>query len=208
MSSYSNHPKFAIRSRLQNQTNSLCLSLCLAILISSCSKQLSKEEYIRWVQEPENGLHTIKESNGFIFDLQYQPDQYLWLQSGDKGQPDFGNKSDNIQHYLLTISLSDPELDLINNNIESTSEKQEKLYYFSYLFQNDIQLEEDGKLFPCVLFHFEKNQVARGGRNFLLGFENKEPEENEVKVVIQSEQFGSLPIRIKINKENIPTLKI
>jgi hypothetical protein len=185
------------------------MSICSAlILMTSCSRELEKEEYVKWVKDPKNGLHTVKESGGFVFDLQFQPEDYVWLQSGGQTERNVANQSDNIQHYLLTISLVNPELDLINNNMNDSSEKQEKLYYFSYLFQNDIQLDENGKLLPCVLFHFEKNQDLKGGRTFLLGFESSESKKREAKVVIQSEQFGSLPIRIKVNKENIPTLKI
>jgi hypothetical protein len=175
--------------------------------IAACSSsKLEREEYIRWIQDPKNGLHTLKESNGFVFDLQYQPAEFMGLQSG--GHQSQASKSDGTQYYMLTVSLTDPELDFINNTIQDNSEKQEKLYYFSYLFQNDIQLEENGKSFPCVLFHFERPQDLKHGRTFLLGFENQGEEDKEAKLVIQSEQFGSLPIRIKINKENIPTLKI
>lgn len=176
--------------------------------MTSCLKGLEREDYIKWIRDPKNGLHAIKELNGFVFDLQYQPSDYVWLQSSEKGQINSANQADNIQHFILRVSLTDPAHDLINSNIDNNSEKQEKLYYFSYLFQNDIQLEEKGKLIPCVLFHFEKIQDLKHSRTFLLGFENNEPKEKEVKVVIQSEQFGSLPIRIRINKENIPTLKI
>jgi hypothetical protein len=157
------------------------------------------------VQDPKNGLHVIKQSNEYVFDLQYQPADYVWLQSGGQNAP--SPDTESTQYYILTISPINSVLDLINNSSDD-AEKQEKLYYFSYLFQNDIQLEEKGKLFRCVLFHFEKNQVIKGGRTFLLGFESNEPKEKEVKIVIQSQQFGSLPIRIKITKENIPTLKI
>jgi hypothetical protein len=183
--------------------------ICATFLLStSCSKELEREDYIKWVRDPKNGLHTIKESSGFVFDLQYQPSDYVWLQSSEKGQINSVYQPDNIQHFMLTVSLTNPALDLINSNIDNNGEKQEKLYYFSYQFQNDIQLEENGKSLPCVLFHFERPQDLKNGRTFLLGFENQDQKVKVAKVVIQSEQFGSLPIRIKVNKENIPTLKI
>ncbi len=174
----------------------------------SCATKLDKKEYILWVQDPKNDLRVIKESNGFVFDLQYQPEDYLWLQVNEQTRSLTNVQPDNIQHYLLTISLINNELDLINSNIENNSEKQEKLYYFSYLFQNDIQLEENGKLFPCVLFHFEQSPKLKNARTFVLGFENLNQETTEAKLIIQSEQFGSLPIKMKIVKEDIPTLKI
>jgi hypothetical protein len=174
----------------------------------SCTKELGKDDYVNWVKDSKNGLHVTKESNGFVFEVQYQPEDYLWLQSGEQNRRTAKDRPDNIQHYLLTISPVNNELDLINSNIENTSEKQEKLYYFSYLFQNDLQIQENGKSLPCVLFHFEKPQDLKRSRTFLLGFENQSTEVKESKLVIHSEQFGSLPITIKIVKENIPTLKI
>jgi hypothetical protein len=181
-------------------------ALLIAIGLNSCSGALKREEYIKWVQNPKNGLHTIKEVNGFVFDLQYQPPDYVWLQSGGHNQPQLAAGSEKIQHYLLTISLVDSGLDILSDKVINNGEKQERLYYFSYVFQNDIQLEENGKLLPCVLFHFERPQDLRKERTFLLGFETPEQRAEMAKLVIRSEQFGSLPIKIRISKENIPTL--
>lgn len=187
---------------LSHSQRSTPIFFIVSVLISSCARELEKAEYIRWVQDPKNGLHVIKATSGFVFDLQYQPSDYLWLQSGDQNQATLANQPDNIQHYLLSVSELDPELGLDNN------EKQERLYYFSYLFQNDIHLEEDGNLEPCMLYHYEGQRSTGNKRIFLLGFENRNSKSNEAKVLIQSKYFGSLPIRIKNVKENIPTLKI
>ncbi len=182
------------------------LTICFFIF-TSCTGSLDRKEFIRWVEDYKNGLHVLKVTDEFIFDLQYQPSQYLSLQRNSSGAlPKIDE--DNLQHYTLTISASDSKLDFMDYGIHDFSEKQRKLYYFSYLFQNDIHVEENGTIMPCVLFHFERQADLKHGRTFVLAFEKSKEETNETYLVINSDQFGSLPIKIKVFKKNIPALKL
>ena len=184
------------------------MSCCMGIvLMSACSGSLEKDEYIRWIKDTKNGLHVTKVSNEFVFDLQYQPADYLRLQSGvlNKQQE---NTTDQLQYYMLSIGLVNEAADLIDYNVSDNSGKQEKLYYFSYRFQDDIYLEENGKRMPCVLFHFQRPQDSKHKRTFLLAFESQDQKSAETKFVINSAQFGALPVRMKVVKKNIPILKM
>lgn len=181
------------------------LAFCFLIFIS-CSGPLNKKQFIQWVEDYKNGLHVQKATDEFIFDLQYQPPQYLLLQRN--GNEKSANDTDDLQHYLLTISMREKTLDLMDYGIHDLSEKQRKLYYFSYQFQNDIHIEENGKVLPCILFHFERQADLKLGRVFVMAFEKTKELSDETYIVINSEQFGSLPIKIKISKKNIPALKL
>ncbi len=181
----------------------LCL-LFASLLFLSCSKQLEKGEYVKWVNSYDNGLHVKKDYGDFVFDVQHEPKVYHSLIRNDGSV----TKKDDLQYYTLKIGLKDPTQDLLLYNINDVAGKQQNLYYYSYLFQNDIFLEEDSYELPCVLFHFEQNDLLKT-RTFVLGFENPHKESvEESKLVIQSSQFGSLPIKIQISKRNIPSLKL
>lgn len=175
--------------------------LLMSILLFNCSNVLEQADYVKWVKDYKNGLH-IKSVNGdFIFDLQYQPKEYLSLLTDKPGQ-------DSLQYYVLNVSLVDPTIDLFEYNVSDTGEKQTRLYYFSYLFQDHIYLEEGESRFPCVLFHFE-NSSLDNGRTFVLGFERSTIDNLEMsKVVVDSPYFGAIPVKLKIVKENIPSLKL
>lgn len=188
--------------------------LCIMVLfLAACSGGLERKEYVAWVHDSENGLHVKKEHGNYIFDLQFQPTEYVLLQrigdTSDTSQYRSARKEiETTQYYTLTVSIADQKTDFINYQVHDMSEKQRKLYYFSYQFQNDIRLEENGQELPCVLFHFERPVDLRPARTFVLGFENPFTASKESTLVITSGQFGSIPIRIKVSKENIPTLKL
>ena len=183
--------------------------VCFLFIFISCSGGLEKKAYIEFVQDYQNGLHVQKETDEFVFDVQYQPTEYIKLMRLSNAKEKSDDEVSNTQYFVLTISVRNGEVDITDYNIQSLEEKQQKVYYFSYQFQGDIQLEENGKLLPCVLFHFERPVDLKHSRKFVLGFENVCKEDcKEAKLVINSSQFGSLPIRIKVLKMNSPALKI
>lgn len=171
--------------------------LAVACLIFSCVSR-DGEEFVKWVRDYDNGLHVKQNSGEFLLDLQYQPGKYLKIIQGIEHQTD--TLHDGIQHYLLTIDLQSDNQNIVEYNCHTPEDMQRKLYYFSYLFQNDITLEENGNILPCVLFHFERSADLKKSRTFLLGFENHDKESEEARLVINSQHLGSLPIKIKVLK--------
>lgn len=191
-----------------------CFFLASCAMIGlSCSGTLDRKAFVRWVTDYDHGLHVKREADNVVFDLQYTPADYVWLQRTGGRQPIGEGKElkeiSALQYYTLTINAKDNQVDFMNLDVRDDAEKQRRLYYFSYLFQNDITVEDNGKVLPCILFHFERPADLRsGGRTFVLGFENPFSNSEEAKLVITSEHLGSLPIKIKVSKKNIPSLSI
>lgn len=188
--------------------------LISSFVFFSCSPDLSKEAYIEWVRDYDHGLHVRKKSSEFVLDLQYQPSAYVWMQQHPAGLRNGGQQEasidslSDIQYYTLTVSIDHTNYDFMDYNVRDEAEKQQKLYYFSYLFQNDLVLEENEETLPCVLFHFERQGDLGRHRTFVLGFESPDRTAKEARLVIRSRYFNSLPIKIKVNKDNIPSVSI
>jgi len=164
--------------------------------VAACSLALDEKEYISFVRDLENGLHVIKEVNEFVFDVQYQPMDYLAISRNPNDlQPD-----NSLQYYLLNVGVKGSKIDIEHYKATNEAELQQTRYYFSYHFQNDIQLEERGQVLPCLLFHAEQSLKEGNFKTFVLAFENKFPDSEESKLVITSDLFGSLPVKIKILK--------
>jgi hypothetical protein len=183
--------------------------LCIA---TGCSTRMGRQDYIAWVRDYENGLHKQQVSNEFVFDLQYKPSEYIFLQRNpgllsDSQKSEELQKISSIQYYTLILSNKD-KIDLVEYGVNNIAEKQQKEYYFSYNFQDDITLEEDNKVLPCVLFHFERPSTPDGGRTFVLGFENQDKFSSEANIIIRSDLLGSLPVKIKIIKSNTPQVDL
>lgn len=185
--------------------------IACSLILLGCGRSFNNEDYIRWVKDYHNGLHVNKQIGEFEFDVQYQPADYVRLQkmtTASFSDQSNGEGTGEIQYYILTIGLVDKSIDFINYDVRDMEEKQHKLYYFSYRFQDDITLLEENEVLPCVLFHFEKPVDLRGSRTFLLGFERHNKDAKEATLKITSDQFGSLPVSIKVSKVNIPDLKL
>lgn len=175
-----------------------------------CNSPLSGERYVEWVTDRSNGLHTTYVSEDISIDVQYKPWEYVWLQ--DQNFNPIARSTAQVElgglHYVtLRIKPLQSSQDIVKLNASNLSDVQSNLYYFSYLFQQDIFLEENGKRKPVVLYHFEESSDLKTERTFHLGFEN-DGKSNDAFLIIESEKIFSLPIRIQINKKNIPELKI
>ena len=175
-------------------------------LLISCNSGLKADEYRKWVTNQENGLHCNYQLGDFSFDVQFKPWEYVWLSQGDnqmnreQAQRELGG----LQYYSLTISTSQL-VDIIKYGATTPEEVQQNLYYYSYLFQYDISLLDNGKKLPCVLYHFERSGDLRTSRTIELGFETNGLSKEAI-IVIQSQKISALPVQIKIKKENIPAL--
>ncbi len=182
-------------------------ALSMAVIIGSCSGRMSKDEYSQWIQDYDNGLHVKAIQGDFVYDVQYVPGEWKNFQTASYS----GNETDStdgLQYYTLTIGNNAEGTDLIDFGISSLEEKQRKLYYFSYLFQDDVSLVDGDELLPCVLYHFEKDASMRKSRTFVLGFERTAVVSEEVKLNINSPWLGTAPVSIHISKRNIPHLAL
>ena len=188
--------------------------LATIVCLSGCTGALDPEDYVAWVRDYDNELHVREEYNDFVFDLQYTPSDYIWLQRyGDIRVPQHEYEAqrkeiEQMQYYTLTISVKGSAKDLIDYLASDEKQKDHKMYYFAYGFQEDIKLHENGDQLPCALFHFEKPVQFNNACTFVLGFENPRNTQAEARLMISSSQFSAAPIEIKISKEQIPVLSL
>lgn len=187
-----------------------CFYLLIGLIATACDRSLDREEYMAWVRDYDNGLHVKKVVDEYMIDIQYQPRHYLDFLRGEMvfDSADSNDRGkDDLQYYALTLGLANGTTDFIQHQVEDVISKQQKLYYYSYSFQNDIVLEEEGQVLPCVLFHFERQVDLKPTRTFLLGFPAVAGPSEGARLVIDSPWINSLPIKIKITKTNIPIPK-
>jgi hypothetical protein len=188
-----------------------CISFLLIVVtcfsIAGCHS-LEKKEFIDWVRDYDNALHVKQEHSGYVFDLQFKPWQLSWIEQGNPttDQSIAEEEFSVLQYYTLTIRGTGGE-DIMMKEARNEADVQRNRYYYSYLFQQDISLVEGDTVLPCVLYHFEKSTGLVAENTFLLGFENPVKSDNAT-LVIKSDRLNSMPIRITISKDNIPSLNL
>lgn len=182
-----------------------------------CGKQhLTAEEYVQWVNNQENGIHTVKQIGNIKIDVLYTPLEYIIIKEARGKKIDSvlykERKSELAGMDFFTLRLSDIKLDLVDDPSFSQQEINERLYYFSYAFQNDIALETNGKLLPCQIFHFERSYDLTPVKTFMVGFE-REPSSSMLDrtLVLEAKKLGIGKVKIFLESkklEQIPLLQI
>jgi hypothetical protein len=182
-----------------------------SVHMTACSSRLEPQDYMAWVENYDNGLHIQRPVGPFVFDLQYKPSLYMLLQQTPQITPAQLKEvslETEMQYYTLTLGLADGKGDFLNYQTANYTEQQQKLYYFSYLFQDHIYLEEDGKKLPCLLFHFERSYDLKPSRTFVLGFESPSKGLAPAQVVIESPWLNTGPVKLQIEKKDTPTVQL
>lgn len=186
-----------------NQLVILCVIFSLLLLVvSSCGREVSRKDYVTWVTAYDNGLHVKKTANDFVFDLQYKPNDLIALERGSF------EHVDSLKYFTLKIAgIYDKEL--LQQNASYEASVQQNLYYYSYLFQDNLFLNYKGVKLPCVLYHFEHALDSKGMSVFNLGFDAPSFEEDvPLYLEITSDKLYSLPVRLKVTLNNVPKLQL
>jgi hypothetical protein len=188
-------------------------ALFLFFSLIACSGKMDPPAYRAWIQDYHNGLHVRKLIGDFVWDVQYTPTDYVWLQrtgfASGSNATTVRREIDQLQYFTVTIGLKEQHSDFLSYSANTPSEKQERRYYFSYRFQQDIYLEEGGERLPCVLYHFEPYATRSANcRSFVVGFENSGGSAQQACLIIDSPQFSATPLKITVSKDNLPALRL
>jgi hemerythrin-like domain-containing protein len=170
------------------------------LIFCTCQPKLSQEEFLQWVNNYNNGLHVKHTFNGVVYDAQYLPPQ---ARNSLHKNPD---PTTGLQHITLRIVAQDGT-DVLKRHATSAQDVQLNEYYYSYLFQEHIFLEQGDSLLPCALFHFERNVDQTNSRVFNLAFENEEETQREFFLIIKSDRLSAFPVRIKFTRNTLPDVK-
>lgn len=174
-------------------------------------------DYVQWVQNSENGFRKEKVIDDLTFFVQYKPYEYIVSVEERKEEiSDTLLKSkiaeiNDMQYYDFKISLNEGAGELLKYQLASPQEYAERVNYFAFNMQKDIQLAEGNDTLPCTLYHFERAYDAAPSSTFLLGFplsENKSQQEKTLLVYDRTFNKGMLKFTFrKKDLKNLPKIK-
>lgn len=137
---------------------------------------LSTQDYIAWVRDVDNGLKKEKTIDDLLFSVQYKPYEYIvCLEEKKEALQDSLVKKkteelSNMQYYDFKISLTEGSGELLKHQITSPQQYDQRINYFAFGMQKDIQLVEGTDTLPCSLYHFERTYDIAPSSTCLLGF--------------------------------------
>ncbi|BDD12871.1 hypothetical protein FUAX_53030 (plasmid) [Fulvitalea axinellae] len=102
------------------------------------------------------------------------------------------------QRLSLSLEMVNGQ-DFVASHSNGQDDKQRFLHYLSYAFEKDLYLEAGKEKFPCVFLHFERSFDLSPARRFSLGFSGKNLRGRTAKLVIDSDRFGTGPVKIPLD---------
>ena len=175
-------------------------------------EELMPVEYVRWVEDEKNGLRIRQQEGEYLYELQYQPLEYIVVLQERTGQikasllKEEMEKRGDLQYFTLKMYsgkgkglLSDKELEAENK----------ELYLLSGL-QQEMMLSQADDTLRCLLFHFESSNNLIPYDQCVLAFEKPLDNKKDILFIYRTDKYENGGVKIPIKRENInkiPKLK-
>lgn len=188
------------------------------ILLSSCShqqQQLIPSEYVRWVNNTENGLVLKKEIGEYEYTLKYQPVDYMIANEFRSDNIDAGayekrkKEMEGAQYYSLRIKQKNSNADVMLSGISSPGDYYAADNYLAFGFKDDIKMVQ-GDTVACSLYHFINTHGLTPHIEIIFGF-NKPDNKGARTIVINERVFGAGTLKFSFSENvlsQVPGLKI
>ncbi|HXB13984.1 MAG TPA: hypothetical protein VNZ45_18485 [Bacteroidia bacterium] len=179
---------------------------------SIVNEKLKPVEYVAWVENEQHGLRKEKTIDDLVYTAQYRPCGYVICEEERKEDlPDSLVKQkmkelDGMQYISLKIGLKSAQGELLKYKLSSTKEYQERVNYFSFGMQKDIQLIQGGDTLQCALFHFERIYDVAPNGTFLLGFPIGKHPDYDRTLILFDHGFGKGIVKFFFDARDIKNL--
>ena len=144
----------------------------VGLLLSACIKESydSPVKYLKWVNNPSNGLIQVREANGLAIQVKYLPHEYLWLTSGE--YPEELQDAKSTLSFILTINpLADQEKNIMLRDINTEVDFKQRVNQMNFGWENMVSMKFNDKNYPIVLANLENTYNLRPGKSLNLVFD-------------------------------------
>jgi hypothetical protein len=189
--------------------------LSVSFFLVSCHRELVPREYVRYVENPENGLLVNSKVNGVSYTLQYQPTDYLVMLElksfsipPETFQTEY-NRFKGMEHYVFHIDIKEWD-SLISHAKDTVVVRKGMTEYLDFKIQKDIKLVEGSDTIPCGISECESSMGMYPYYSFVLGF-NVKDKSNDREFIYGNKNIGTGNIKLTVKSksiQNIPKLKM
>lgn len=145
------------------------------LFISCSTHDLRPADYVRYVENPSNGLKIKEEVNNVSYSLQYEPINYcVMLEEMSFSIPKEVfeteyNRFKGLEHYVFRIEKS--SMDSLVSKMDDTAKYKKGITeYFDFAIQKDIKLVKGSDTIPCSICQRDANTGISQYYTFSLGF--------------------------------------
>jgi hypothetical protein len=185
-----------------------------------CSSSFKSEgDFLKWMNEPENGYVKRTSANGFSISLKYLPPEYLGFIEMKKGDVKVDVQSlikefDGSRTFLLTLEHEVSGVDVTNYNINNVPEFKERMNELNFQIKDYLSLKtKEGQTIRPVLTTFENLYEIGDKKSFYVVFtkEDEVQDKPEELDIVFHDPFFDTGINHFVFKtkdiDNVPDLK-
>jgi hypothetical protein len=186
-------------------------------LISSCKTLLAPKDYVRWIENPDNGLRQKKDVNGVVFDLQYKPADYVIARENAKNTLPlsfYNERKEKLGELLyFSLEIKSASQDLLMYDLKEEQEYYRRVNYYSLDFQQDIKLVVGADTLPCLMYQFENTYGTAPYIRMSIAFSGKQREKiesSDCAVLLEDRVFGGGLLRYEYQKnkwQSVPAVE-
>lgn len=192
--------------------------LSLLVMLIGCTKELSLTplDYVKWVEEKENGLHHTLTIKNVQYTAQYKPIDYVIANEIRKeviDQSEYNKKReelDGFDYFTFKVSL-DGKHSVLEASKANPEQYDQLVQYFAFSMQHDFKLVTSTDTISCGLYHFERAYGMVPFDSFVLGFKKDENQILQKTLIYNDKILGTGPVKIQFDRNtlsNLPTIVI
>lgn len=182
------------------------------ISIVSCNNAsvLSGDDYLKFIQEPENGFFLEKRVDDIEFKLQYTTTEYMLINELRKTEihkevlDNKKRENEGLLFFKFKISSTQGG-DILSFRSNSQEETYERINYMSYGMEQDLVLVNDKDTIYPSLFNFARTYGVVPYADFIFAFDSKIGE-HDILILFDDKIFNSGLLKFKIDKEDLKNL--
>lgn len=189
-------------------------------LFGCTKKSVTVQEYLNYINNPENELISTQEIAQLKIQVQYRPIDYQVLNELDLDLINADTFKTQIslnqgtQFFLLRIGTKDNNSDPLRINLQNEDQYQQRISYLISSVKDDVKLIDGKDTLNCKMHHYERSYHLSNFHNILLLFDNPVEQNVEIKdkTIIFNERMletGILKFKISHNAiQSIPAILI
>lgn len=193
------------------------LYFLLVVIFFGCKADiLLPSEYIRWLENPENGLVQILTLDSFKISIQYEPIPYIIareFKSNKINSDKFEARKaalQNSSYYKIVVQMQMPTLPASLAADETAQQellayKQQLKDYFTFGMQQSLILVANQDTLLPALFHHESSYQNEGTYTILVAFDKEQVLDNH-KIIYNANVLNKGILEIEFLQKNIARL--
>ena len=181
--------------------------------MSSCANsELQPTEYIKWCDDPENGLIKEQKVGDQTLTCVYTTAEYVSLKQSDPDNLNEKEISENVsglsemEHFKLTFQRESSN-NYLKDNYTTAEEFHTRSTYMSFDIRFDLKLIQGSDTTECILNHHERTYGNTPFETILISFPRVEVEESvDLTLIFNDRVFGFDRVKFKYESGTLSSI--